>query len=211
MLRILKWAFWIVFWAVIATFFHYTLPQYDVVRITDTYEKRVDFGANSIFWANSNSGEATGRINRDVFFIQSVRPNGRPSVYRNEDTAFSWPPYFKFDTSNLQARANDLRSTEAAPVWVAIKHYGWRVQMLSTFPNALSLKVVAGPDARPINWTTIVVLTLFALLVWGVWSRLNRFWDNRIDPLLDDAGDSLRDAHRNASGWWSSWTGGGKR
>ena len=46
---IIKWAFWITIWTIVAAFFHYTLPQVDIVRITDTYEKRIDFGENSIF------------------------------------------------------------------------------------------------------------------------------------------------------------------
>ena len=107
----LKWAFWIVVWVLIAAFFHYTLPQHDIARITDTYEKRIDFGENSIFWASPDVGNDTGAVNRDVFFIQAVRTNGRVMVYRNEDTGWGWPPYFKFDTSNLQAEAADQRST----------------------------------------------------------------------------------------------------
>ena len=47
----------------------------------------------------------------DVRFIAAVRPNGKPFVYRNEDTGWIWPPYFKYDSSNLQAKATDLRST----------------------------------------------------------------------------------------------------
>ena len=45
----IKWFLIIAFWMFGAAFFHYTLPQKDIVRITDTYEKRIDFGENSIF------------------------------------------------------------------------------------------------------------------------------------------------------------------
>ena len=76
----LKWAFWIVVWVLIAACFHYTLPQHDIARITDTYEKRIDFGENSIFWASPDVGNDTGAVNRDVFFIQAVRTNGRVMV-----------------------------------------------------------------------------------------------------------------------------------
>ncbi len=31
----LKWAFWITFWVLVAVVFHYTLPQNDIVRVTD--------------------------------------------------------------------------------------------------------------------------------------------------------------------------------
>ena len=32
MLTYLKWSFWIVFWALVATFLHYTLPQNDLIQ-----------------------------------------------------------------------------------------------------------------------------------------------------------------------------------
>ena len=104
-----KWFFIIVFWVLVAAFFHYTLPQKDIVRITDTYEKRIDFGENSIFWATADVGNDAATGNRDVFFIQTRRANDSVMVYRNEDTGWGWPPYFKFDTSNLQAEAADLK------------------------------------------------------------------------------------------------------
>ena len=207
MLTYLKWSFWIVFWALVATFLHYTLPQNDVVRITVTYTTRVDFGENSIFWAHPDTGNAVDRVSRDVFFIQAIKPNGRPMVYRNEDTGWGWPPYFKFDTTNLQAESADLRSTSAEPVWVAVKHYGWRNEFLSIFPNAVSVRQVAGPDVRVIPWISISILVVIALLVWAIWARWRKFRANRIDPLLDDAEDSWERAQASASGWWNSWKG----
>ena len=34
-MRYLKWAFWTLFWIFVAAFFHYTLPQNDIARVTD--------------------------------------------------------------------------------------------------------------------------------------------------------------------------------
>ena len=143
-----KWGFWTLFWLFVAAFFHYTLPQHDVVRITDTYEKRIDFGENSIFWSSADVGNDPTALNRDVFFIQSRLSNGRVMVYRNEDTGWGWPPYFKFDTSNLQAEAADLKSSAEAPKWVSITHYGWRNEFLSIFPNAVSIRPVGSQCAH---------------------------------------------------------------
>lgn len=183
-----KWAFIGLFWLLVAAFLHYTLPQNDIARITDTYEKRIDFGENSIFWSNQGSGDAENTPNRDVFFIQARRANGRVMVYRNEDTAWGWPPYFKFDTANLQAEANDLKSTAEAPKWVAIKHYGWRNEFLSIFPNAISVHPVDGPDVRIIPWFNIIFLTTLAALFWAIRVRWIRFRERRIDPITDDWG-----------------------
>ena len=52
----IKWFLIITFWTFVTAFFHYTLPQKDIVRITDTYEKWIDFGGNSIFWASADTG-----------------------------------------------------------------------------------------------------------------------------------------------------------
>ncbi len=186
-----KWGFWGLFWLLVAAFFHYTLPQHDIVRISDTYEKRIDFGENSIFWAKEDSGNAIGSVNRDVFFIQTRRTNDRVMVYRNEDTSWGWPPYFKFDTSNLQAEAADLKSPSSDPQWVALKHYGWRNEFLSIYPNAVGVKAVDGPDATIFPWLNIAILTVFAALVWAIWVRWRRFRAARIDPVLEDMGDSL--------------------
>jgi hypothetical protein len=185
-LSYLKWTFWIVFWVLVLSILHYTLPRWDVVRIADTYERRETFGANSPFWSNARTGSGEGDVTRDIFFIQALTPEGRPMVYRNEDTGWGWPPFYKFDSSNLQARANDMRSTPEEPDWVAVKHYGWRSEFLTIYPNALRIKNVDGPDQGVIPWTSIVVLVGLAALFWAVYARWRRFWDNRIDPLLDE-------------------------
>jgi hypothetical protein len=207
-----KWAFWITFWGLIAAFFHYTLPQHDIARIADTYEKRIDFGENSIFWSNQGTGDAENTANRDVFFIQAFRTNNRPMIYRNEDTGWGWPPYFKFDTANLQAEANNLRSTANDPQWVVIKHYGWRNEFLSIYPNAISVRAVDGPDVRIIPWLNILILVVFAAVCWAIWVRWRRFRAARIDPVLEDigegfdaAGDSLSDTRGRIGRWLDSW------
>lgn len=192
-MRWLRWIPALIVLTVIAGWLHYTLPDRDIVRIVNTDTRRVDFGENAIFWAGPDAG-AAGAPNRDVRFIEAVRPNGRPMVYRNEDTGWGWPPYFKLDSSNLQTEARDLVSTAADPRWVAVTHYGWRSELLSIFPNAVAVRVVDGPDVRLIPWFNIVVLTLLAALAWGVGVRIRRFRRNRIDPLIEDAGEAWDDA-----------------
>ncbi len=181
-----KWVFRVCFWLLVIAFFHYTLPQHDIARVTDTYEKRIDFGENSIFWSNADVGNDVTVTNRDVFFIQSRLTNGRVMVYRNEDTGWGWPPYFKFDTSNLQAEAADLKSTAEAPKWVAIKHYGWRNEFLTIFPNAVSVRQVEGPDVRIIPWFNIGLLTFLFAAYWAIRVRWIRFRKNRIEAKYDE-------------------------
>ncbi|MBJ6372343.1 DUF1523 family protein [Sedimentitalea arenosa] len=187
-----KWAFILLFWVLLGSFLHYTLPHQDIARITDTYEKRVDLeGENSLFWAQHDTGGNSTVTGRDVFFIQTRLKNGKVMVYRNEDTGWSWPPYFKVNSSNLQAEASDLKSSSEQPKWVVIRHYGWRNEFISIFPNAISVRQVASPDVRLIPWFNIVFLTIMAALCWAVWVRWRRFREARIDPMLQDIGDSV--------------------
>ena len=69
---------------------HYTLPQNDVVRINDTYEKRIDFGRTGLFWARHSGEDGRPQSNRDVFFIESFDAQDRPIVFRNEDTGWGF-------------------------------------------------------------------------------------------------------------------------
>ena len=195
-----RWTIRILFYLLFAAFLHYTLPQHDVARITDTYNQRVDYGINSMFWAEGYTGEATGMETRDVFFIQTFRDNGKPMIYRNEDTGWGWPLYFKFDTSNLQAEASDLISKSSAETeqWVVIRHYGWRSEFMSVFPNAVKLWAVDGPDVRIIPYFNIIALTLIAAAFWAIRVRWIRFRKKRIDPVIDE----VEETWEETEGWF---------
>ena len=114
---------------------------------------------------------------RDVRFIDAVRPGGRVFVYRNEDTGWVWPPYFKYDSANLQAEATNLQSSAQSPIWVSVTAYGWRLPWMSTYPNAISINTVAGPDDRPTNWAALIicgVLLALLVLVWRMWAQFRQ-------------------------------------
>ncbi|MCE8517332.1 DUF1523 family protein [Ruegeria pomeroyi] len=211
-MRYVKWVIIGLFWLSVAAFLHYTLPQRDIVRIVNTYEERQELNDwTRIFWSRPDD-QSVAIINRDVQFIQGVTPEGRPRVYRNEDTSWSWPPYFKFDTANLYTEANDAISSKDKPEWVAVTHYGWRNEFLSIFPNAVAIKPVAGPDVRLIPWLNIIILILLAALVWAIWVRWRRFRQRRIDPVIEDvedslyaAGEAIEERRGRFRRWLDSW------
>ncbi len=188
----MRWAriiFLLCVFAVFGAFLHYTLPQRDVVRIVDTQLQLTEIsGWTAWFYAQSDSGVEGTSVQRDVRIISAVRPDDTPIDYRNEDTGiFGWPPYFKIDSQDLQTEAQDLRSTRDAPVWVAITHYGWRNNLLSSYPNALSIERVDGPDVTLIPWMPIVILLVFALILFMIWRIWERFEDRVILPIVDAA------------------------
>lgn len=209
-MRYVKPTFWTLVLLFVAGFLYYTLPQHDVVRIVGTYQQRVDLtGWTRIFWSGSSKTQVN-QVNRDVQFIAAVKANGKAIVYRNEDTGWGWPPYFKFDTATLQAKAEDLKSTPEAPKWAVVTHYGWRQELLSTFPNAISVRAVAGPDVRIIPWASIVILLLLAavaLLIRAIWRQ---FRQRSLDPLfgnaasrIDEVGYRAEAAGERAKGRWA--------
>jgi len=189
-MRYARWVFWLLTGAVLFGFLHYTLPQRDIVRIVGTENRRIEFGANSIFWASPDAGTAAG-TSRDVFFINTLRPDGRPMVYRNEDTGWGWPPYFKMDTFSLQSEAQALISPAESPKWVAVTHYGWRSEFFTIFPNAVALRQVAGPDVTLIPWLNLVILAslgFVAVMAVRMWMQ---FRERVLDPALDRVGDAF--------------------
>ncbi len=207
-----KWVFILLFWGLLGSVLHYSLPQRDIGRITDTYEKRIDPGENSWFWAAQDVGNNPATASRDVFFIQTRLKSGKVMVYRNEDTGWSWPPYFKVHSSNLQAEAVDLKSTSDNPKWVVVRHYGWRNEFISIFPNAVSIRQIEDPETRLIPWFNIVFLTVLAALFWAIRVRWRRFRAARIDPVIldiedsmDAAGESLAEKRGRFRGWLGSW------
>lgn len=189
-MRYVKWTFVATLAAVIIGFLHYTLPQHDVVRIVGTYQERQDLSDwTRIFWATPDD-QATGLINRDVQFIQAVKANGKEVVYRNEDTGWSWPPYFKFDTANLLARTQDMISTSENPKWAVVTHYGWRNIYVSAFPNAVNIKPVAGPDVTIIPWFNIAFFVALAILIFMLRRMWLQFRERALDPALEDVGEA---------------------
>jgi hypothetical protein len=152
-----KWAVLLLAVAVVGGFLHWSLPSRDIVRIVGTDVKRSE--------VTVTEGGETRTVSRDMRLINAIEPDGSPRVYRNEDAGWGWPPYFKFDSGNLAAKAEDFVSDEANPRWVVVSHYGWRVTFLSEYPNALSIRPAEGPDETLIPWFNIVVLVLLAGLV----------------------------------------------
>ncbi|MCI2400549.1 DUF1523 family protein [Aliiroseovarius subalbicans] len=215
----------IVLFLVFGALFHYVLPQHDVVRVTGTEIIRMDFSSmNRIFFAQADSASAE-LATRDIRLLNTVkrktfllgfyqREAEGVMVYRNEDTGWIWPPYFKFDSSDLQAEALANVSTPDNEQWVKITHYGWRNRFFTVYPNAIAITPIDGPEVRIIPWFNIfffgflIVGLLFMRAMW------RQFRERTIDPAMEDAGDAWErvDAHADqARGrfgrWLDSWRG----
>lgn len=188
---------------VVFAFLDYALPSKNTVRISSTYNRLTDVTpSNAIFYASQNTGTVENASGlRDVRFIETVRPNGKVFVYRNEDTGWIWPPYFKYDSANLHAEATNLRSSRQDPQWVSVTAYGWRLPWLSTYPNAISIDTLASASEKPRNWPAmiiLIVLFVFLVLFWRMWAQ---FRERTIDPAIRSADERFDRVEARGRSW----------
>ena len=136
---------------------NYVFPHYDVTHVTGVEVKRVDKDGPI-----TKSNPADGPT-RDVYYINTQNDDGKIMVYRNEDTRWGFPFYFKFGSANLQAEAQALGNDNKL---VQIKYYGWRITMMDEYRNATSIKEMTADDtsSHPIvSWIfyAFLLATLF--------------------------------------------------
>ena len=155
-LKIIKYSFLALLAVVVVAFLHYNLPRTDVVQITGTDVKRVD-----------REHPSAAAKTRDVRYISAVTRDGKVRIFRNEDTGWGWPPYLKFDSADLAGHAQLFMQDPAKP-WVRVRYYGWRINIFTLFPNAVSLKIVDKDYTHlPVfNIVFIILLIGAALVLW---------------------------------------------
>lgn len=187
----IKWIFLGLIVVVMAGFFHYYLPQRDIVRIVATEVVRTDVPTTDA------NGEPIV-VNRDVRYINAAWPDGSPSVYANEDTGWGFPFYFKFDTANLAAEADSAISTAEKPQWVVIRHYGWRVPIMSWFPNAVSMRPASGPDESLFPWFNVIFLTSLILGLLVIYRVLTILRRRHVDPVVE----AIDEEFDETASWW---------
>ncbi|WP_426160368.1 MULTISPECIES: DUF1523 family protein [Pseudomonas] len=136
---------------------YYVLPQYDVVSITGVEVKRVD--DDGVINAENPADGPT----RDVYFINTEHPSTKAvTVYRNEDTGWSFPWYFKFDSADVQAKAQGY--SRDSQQLALIRYYGWRIQILSVFPNITDIEATTSRE-EPFPWFNTIFLGAGTLLI----------------------------------------------
>ena len=210
-MRNVRRIFRVVLFLIAGLYLHYTLPQHDVAKVTGISDRLERLsGFQQIFYNQVDLGSAEGdmrdlrlinTVKVDTWFLGLWRGGERVMVYRNEDTGV-YPPYFKFDSSDLEAEASALAGKEQ---WVSITHYGWRMRFLSIYPNAISIKPVSGPEYRPFPWFN---LFFFAFLIVGfffVRAMWRQFVERTVDPTMDALEDGYDMRKSRVQKWLDSW------
>ena len=210
-MRNVRRIFRVVLFVIAGLYLHYTLPQHDVAKVTGISDRLERLsGFQQIFYNQVDLGSAESdmrdlrlinTVKVDTWFLGLWRGGERVMVYRNEDTGV-YPPYFKFDSSDLEAEASALAGKEQ---WVSITHYGWRMRFLSIYPNAISIKPVSGPEYRPFPWFN---LFFFAFLIVGfffVRAMWRQFVERTVDPTMDALEDGYDMRKSRVQKWLDSW------
>ncbi|MDY4595371.1 MAG: DUF1523 family protein [[Pasteurella] aerogenes] len=134
---------------------NYVTPNYEVTNVTGVEVKRVDKDG-PITKANPADGPT-----RDVYYIYTQKPNEQNvMVYRNEDTRWGFPFYFKFGSADLQAKAASFARDHKL---VEVKYYGWRIVMFDEFRNATSMREVTLEKGR--SHPILAYVLYFCLLI----------------------------------------------
>lgn len=140
------------FFIVLGGTVNYAMPSYEDTYVTGMEVRRMDKDG-----VISKSNPADGEV-RDVYFLFTESEPNKVMVYRNEDTGWGLPPYFKFGSADIQAKAQAYANEKQR---VQIKYYGWRINWLNEFRNIVSIKPLLEGEtvARP-----IVSYVLYAVL-----------------------------------------------
>ena len=177
----IKIAMGVILFAAVALFLFYNLPRTALVQISGTDMKRVDRESGKVVERQAADDSSRGTLQTyDVRYINSVARNGKTRVFRNEDTGWGWPPYFKFNSADLTAQAQAYASVPEKP-WVLVKYYGWRIRIFSMFPNAVSLRTV-DRDYSHFPLFNIVFISLLVVVVFIVWRKIRKLLERRRGP-----------------------------
>ena len=157
------------FFIVIGGVVNYAIPSYDETYVTGMEVRRMDKDG-VISKANPADGEV-----RDVYFLFTESEPNKVMVYRNEDTGWGLPPYFKFGSADIQAKAQAYANEKQR---VQIKYYGWRINWMNEFRNIVSIKpllegeTVAKPIVSYVLYGVIVLLFFLSVqLIRGIFRK----------------------------------------
>lgn len=134
---------------------NYAFPSYEQTVITGMEVRRVDKDGPI-----SKSNPEDGPV-RDVYYLFTENPETKKVMtYRNEDTSWGLPFYFKFDSALTQAKAQAFANDKKL---VQIKYYGWYISWVSEFRNVVSIKPLEEGQSPSTPWISYILYAFFAL------------------------------------------------
>ncbi|MBK5415377.1 DUF1523 family protein [Pseudomonas sp. TH31] len=135
---------------------YYALPQHEVVLIIGVEVKRIDDGV-------INAENPVDGPTRDVYFINTEGPRHEEGCCLSQRRyRLELPWYLKFDSADEQAKAQGY--SRDAQQLALIRYYGWRIQILSVFPNITHIEATTSRE-QPFPWFNTIFFTVTTVLV----------------------------------------------
>jgi hypothetical protein len=142
---------------------HYYLPRKELVSITGIDSKRAEA-------IPVESDRADDNRPQDIYYIYVLDADNSPGIFSNINTAWGFPPYFKFDAADMQSKASSLVGKQ-----VVIRYYGWRNQILNLFPNITSFE--PGDESSALtSWVRLAVFGLWIFVLVLIFPRYLAFF-----------------------------------
>lgn len=138
---------------------NYAMPSYKALYLIGAEVKRVD--QNGLI----SKENIASKMTKDVYYIYAKSPikDDKVMVFRNEDTRWGFPFYFKFNSADIQAKSAAFGEQKSL---VEVKYYGWRIQVLNKFQNLISIKKIENQNALSLPiFSYIFYLIILASLV----------------------------------------------
>jgi hypothetical protein len=189
-----KWGVYAALVLAVAALLHYSLPHREIVYVTGQEVKRMD--------TTVTTGAGDQVTTRDVNFIYAADTEGRERAYRNEDTDFGWPPYFKFDTARVSAKAENAISTRDTPKWMVLTAYGWRLEIFSMFENVVDLRPAESREETLYPWFNAAVIAALLAGLLALRRLAQIVYRDRIEPVIDHVD---REWDETSSWWRRQW------
>jgi hypothetical protein len=160
-------AVFVVFALTFACVLHYYLPRKELVTITGIDSKRAE--GIPVDGDRSDNGRSF-----DIYYIYVLDADNTPRILSNENTAWGFPPYFKFDAADMQSKAINYVGKK-----VVIRYYGWRITYLNLFQNITSFE--PGDEASSLtSWVRLSVYGLWAFILILIFPRyVSLFRENK--------------------------------
>lgn len=130
------------------SFAAFYLPSTEKVYLTGTEIKRLD--------------SKDGSLLHDVRYLQARKLDGENVVFKNEDTRWGFPFYFKFDAADMSSEAASIVHNDPDAV-VLVTYYGVRSRVLDLYPNAVSIRKVPKEYVHVPVFNIVFVVVLIAL------------------------------------------------
>lgn len=130
-----------------------------------------------------NRGGKNAQAMSGVYQVFAEDPDTRKQrVYHNEDTGWGFPWYFKFNSADIQSAVTSIAADAGKDEnYAVITSYGWRINMLSMFPNVTSIRKVP-KDYAPVPWFNIVFFSVVAFVIGWIAFLVRRWRRARVAP-----------------------------